>query len=196
MPDLLRRFAVPGLVLAAFALIACGSDAAAPGQTPPSGPALAGTGASRTTAATPPQAPGSGTAVAGTPPAGIPDGTYAFDLSNAGFTAELLLAVRQNALVVSQLNISNNTGSSVNAVPRIRYLDAQQRSFDAITEPDWRALYPESGLGLANGQRAQIRVGFTQPFNPQFVTFCLTLGVEDLGCFARRVRTPVAAATP
>ena len=182
MIELLRRLAVPALVVTALILAACGSDAAAPGQTPPSGPALAGT-----------STPG----VAGTPPASVPDGTYGYDLSNGGFTAEILLAVRGNMLVVSQLNVTNNTGSAVNAVPRVRYLDPQQRTFDAVTEPDWRALYPEGSLGLADGKSAQIRMGFTQTFNPTTVTFCMNLGPQDLGCFAKRGgSTPAATPTP
>jgi hypothetical protein len=160
-----RTVAVP-LALVAVLVAGCASNTSAPGNTPPSGPALAGTP----------------TAAAGSTPA-VADGNYAFELSNSGFTAQLLLGVRQNTLVISQLTVTNNTGGAVNAVPRVRYLDAQQRTFDAITEPDWRALYPEDSLGLLDGKTAQIRVGFTQGFNPQAVTFCLNLGPQDMGCF-------------
>jgi hypothetical protein len=192
--DMMLTMRSTGFILAVAALLAagCASSTSAPGNTPPSGPALASTSAPSGGSATARTAATTGAATAtGTTGATVPDGTYAFELSNSGFSAELLLAVRQNTLVISQLNVANNTGSAVNAVPRIRYIDPEQRTFDAITEPDWRALYPENGAGLANGQRAQIRVGFAQPFNPDHVTFCLNLGPEDLGCFARR-----GAATP
>jgi hypothetical protein len=181
----------------ATATVACGGGDSPSGATPGSGPALAGTSTGRTAAvtstgnatlpagATPPSA-------SGTAPAGIPDGNYAFDLTSTGVTAQLLLATRNNALVVSQLTLANHTGSGISAVPRIRYLDPQQRTFDAITEPDWRNLYPADSAGLADGKTAQIRVGFNQPFDPTTVTFCMNLGPQDLGCFARRERPPVA----
>lgn len=187
----IRRIAGSALVLAALVGAGCASSTSAPGHTPPPvGPAFAGTAAG-----------GSASPTAGSTPdataAAAANATYLFDLSNSGFSAELLLGVRQNTLAISQLTVTNRTGVSVNAVPRIRYLDAQQRTYDAITEPDWRSLYPTDSPGLADGKSAQIRVGFTQPFNPLAVTFCLNLGPQDLGCFTRRGgSTPAVAATP
>ena len=166
-----------GCGLAIALLAACGGGSGS-SATPVSGGAFAGTAA----------AGGAPTQGNGTPAAAIPDGTYAYDLSNSGFTAELLLGVRSNALVVSQMNVTNKTGSGVSAVPRLHYVDAQNHTFDAQTEGDWRRLYPADSLGLLDGQKAQIRVGFSQPFDPATVQFCLDLGPQDLGCFTRRAR--------
>ena len=167
----------------AIALLAACGDGSGSSATPVSGGAFASTAAAN---GTPP--PGGGA----TPAAAISDGTYAYDLANGGFTVELLLGVRSNALVVSQMNITNRTGSGVSAVPRLHYVDAQNHTFDAQTEGDWRRLYPADSLGLLDGQKAQIRVGFSQPFDPAAVQFCMDLGPQDLGCFTRRAPpTPI-----
>jgi predicted small secreted protein len=180
------------LVLVAAIVAACNggegdgaSTKPAGGSMPSPGQVFAGTPSGNTTSTASGSAP-TGTAIT------VADGAHDFTLLNSGFGAELLIAVRGGQLVVSQLTISNDTGSFVEAVPRLRYIDGAGRTFDAITEPDWRRLYPAGSGGLANGQHAQIRVGFPQRFDPATVTFCITLGVTDLGCMNRRSPTPAA----